>query len=279
MQGPTGPTGPTGATGDIGPTGPTGPTGATGTAGATGPTGPTGATGPTGPEGGSTTLTTKGDLLTRDSSALARLAVGTNGYVLTADSAEATGLKWAAASGGGGGLTDHGWTSGQYYGLPNNGTGTATPNADVTLYYRFYIPASATFDRIACRTAATFSGTAEVRLGIYNHDSSTDKPSTVKLDAGTVSCTASSTTYEITINETLDEGWYWFAFNPQTAAATNTFLQLTSPPLTIPASLARYGANFQAQSRWEQSGVTGAFATAGTLSSNTGTIAIVLRKS
>lgn len=45
-------------------------------------------------------LTTKGDLLTRTSSALVRLAVGTNGYVLTADSAQAEGIKWAAASGG-----------------------------------------------------------------------------------------------------------------------------------------------------------------------------------
>lgn len=32
---------------------------------------------------------------------IARLAVGTNGHTLVADSAEATGLKWAAASSGG----------------------------------------------------------------------------------------------------------------------------------------------------------------------------------
>jgi hypothetical protein len=40
----------------------------------------------------------KGDLLvgTADN-AISRLAAGTNGYVLTADSAETTGLKWAAA--------------------------------------------------------------------------------------------------------------------------------------------------------------------------------------
>jgi hypothetical protein len=45
-------------------------------------------------------LTTKGDLYTRTSSADARLGVGTNGYTLVADSAEATGLKWAAPAGG-----------------------------------------------------------------------------------------------------------------------------------------------------------------------------------
>jgi hypothetical protein len=46
-----------------------------------------------------TPLTTKGDVFTF-TTVDARLGVGANGTVLTADSAEATGLKWAAAAGG-----------------------------------------------------------------------------------------------------------------------------------------------------------------------------------
>jgi hypothetical protein len=44
--------------------------------------------------------TTKGDLIVNDGSDNVRLAVGTNAYVLTADSAQATGVKWAAVSAG-----------------------------------------------------------------------------------------------------------------------------------------------------------------------------------
>jgi hypothetical protein len=47
--------------------------------------------------GAGSPLTTKGDLYTY-STTDARLGVGTNGQILTADSAEATGLKWATAA-------------------------------------------------------------------------------------------------------------------------------------------------------------------------------------
>lgn len=47
-----------------------------------------------------TPLTTKGDLLVSDGTLLARVPVGTDNQVLTADAAQALGVKWAAAAGG-----------------------------------------------------------------------------------------------------------------------------------------------------------------------------------
>ncbi len=50
-----------------------------------------------------TAIDAKGDLIVgTGADTFSRLAVGTNTYILTADSAEATGLKWAAPAGGGG---------------------------------------------------------------------------------------------------------------------------------------------------------------------------------
>ena len=47
--------------------------------------------------GGIGTMTTKGDLLSRSSSGLARVGVGTNDFVLSADSSTTSGLKWSTA--------------------------------------------------------------------------------------------------------------------------------------------------------------------------------------
>ena len=51
--------------------------------------------------------TTKGDLIVYNGTDNVRLAVGTDGYVLTADSTETTGTKWTAASSGGIGAADY----------------------------------------------------------------------------------------------------------------------------------------------------------------------------
>lgn len=61
------------------------------------------------------TLTTKGDLFAATGAgAVARLAATTNNYVLTLDSSQSTGMKWAPASGGGGGSLQ--WV--EYYDSP-----------------------------------------------------------------------------------------------------------------------------------------------------------------
>jgi hypothetical protein len=51
-------------------------------------------------------LTTKGDLYVRNSTSGTRLPVGTDGQVLTVDSAVADGVKWADASSGGDSLVN-----------------------------------------------------------------------------------------------------------------------------------------------------------------------------
>jgi hypothetical protein len=117
--------------------------------------------------------------------------------------------------------------SGKIYKSIANLNSTATTFAVNTTYYSpIFIPTTTTYDRIGIRTGTSFSGTASVRLGIYNDLGG--KPGTVLLDAGTFSATATTTTYEITINQSLNAGFYWIAFNTITAAATNTYQGISS---------------------------------------------------
>lgn len=59
--------------------------------------------------------TTKGDLIVSDGTDNIRLPVGTDNYVLTADSAQASGIKWSLASGSGATITNDTTTSTNLY--------------------------------------------------------------------------------------------------------------------------------------------------------------------
>ncbi|MDC3251749.1 hypothetical protein OAU96_02440 [Planctomycetota bacterium] len=72
----------------------------------------------------SSPLTTKGDLYVHTGSANARLAAGTNGYHLQADSSTASGLIWAAVSGGGAHTTQDWTVQSSAPSDPSSGTGT-----------------------------------------------------------------------------------------------------------------------------------------------------------
>lgn len=116
------------------------------------------------------------------------------------------------------------------------------------------------------RTGVGFSGTSSVRLGIYN--SSGGKPTTVLLDAGTVSCNSAAGTFQITISQQLTPGFYFLANNPQSVATTNNY---TATPRTQSSAFngTPHTSGGETLQFFSQSGVTGAFGTASSLSDGT----------
>ena len=213
-------------------------------------------------------FTAKGALLSATAASTPGvLAVGANDTVLTADSSTATGLKWGTPATGATLLTQA--VSANYYRASLNAAvgDQSIPYYQTTYYVPVYLP-TGTADRIQIRTGGSYSGTAIARLGIYNNVNGL--PTTVKLDAGTVSVTAGNTQYSITISTSITAGWYWLVANitdsgggnnytcydfSSSATIVNGFISSTNSSNTqvkLPVS-------------YYQTGVTGAFATAGTL--------------
>ena len=250
-----------------GPQGPAGPTGATGATGATGPAGSSGVVAVTAP------ITNSGT----SSSANIGISAGTTsaaGALQLTDSVASTSTTTAATPNAVKTAYDFAGSrtstlvppSGYYVQTPFQSYQSITATLSRTNYVPIYLPASVTFDRIGIATSSVFSGTASVRMGIFANDATTAKPSTLILDAGTVSCTVASTLYQITISQTLSAGLYWIAMNTQTAATTNSFLGLQSsqgvfnnllPYKTLPTASFTTG--------WREESITGAFSNAGTL--------------
>jgi hypothetical protein len=105
----------------------------------------------------------KGDLIAATAADTpARLAVGTNGHVLTADSAEATGLKWAAPSSGA--LTLIGTTTLSSSGNFNLTSIFSSTYDNYLIIFSELVGSSATFMSGGLRTGAT-NATANYNAG------------------------------------------------------------------------------------------------------------------
>lgn len=124
------------------------------------------------------TVTTKGDLLVATASAtIARLGVGSDGQVLTADAASAGGVKWATASGGGGSAGQDNVFPLSAYGLigvsgdPNEFQNQSGVAGNTVFMARVWIPAGNAISKLAAavRTGGTYSTSATPnQIAIYD---------------------------------------------------------------------------------------------------------------
>ena len=173
------------------------------------------------------------------------------------------------------------YQSGFYYRTLLNTIGIVTPAHETTFYTPIFINGSTTFDRIAIRATSGFSGSATVRLGIY--EDTAGIPSTLILDAGTVNPTTANATFQIIINQTLETGFYWLAFCQQETAPAGSGYSGNAAS-TINGNLLIFSGGTVAPtsnliSGYSQSSVTGNFANAGTLVAATSSPYTWIRKS
>lgn len=156
----------------------------------------------------------KGDLIvgTADNT-VARLAGGTDGHVLTRDSAQATGVKWAAAEGGGaapvmgaGAITGAILLQG---GFPLTGTSSPELNGH-TCVTPYPIERAVTIDALCVRTLSAVAG-ASVVIALY--DSAADGlPGTRLAITATIPAAAMGlSTGLLGTSLSLSPGLYWIA--------------------------------------------------------------------
>lgn len=215
-QGPQGDPGPPGEKGDKGDKGDPGEKGEKGDPG---DTGPPGADGADGVDADFSVVDAKGDLIvaTGDNT-VTRLPAGTNGHVLTADSAESAGVKWAAPSGGGGGggvalpgTRPINWSP-LITGLPLGdfaGQSTATLTIGRLLGQVFYTPAPISLHGATVLVTTAADAGSLLRIGVWSADPDNLFTLSSGVDLGTVAVDSTGEkTATLAMPVTLDPGIY-----------------------------------------------------------------------
>jgi hypothetical protein len=217
----------------------------------------------------------KGDLVvgnaTNDSGVL---AVGSTDQVLTVDSTAATGLKWATVSAFQPILTPEIATEFiKTFASQGASSNSLLGTTNTTYYIPIFLPTFSA-DRISFRTSGGTT-TGNYRMGLYNASSTTGLPTTVAFDAGTVSVNAQNTDFSITISQSITAGYYYLAINRQSGGYE--FITSGSSAIQTP-QFAATGAtlNGSPTRMFTQASVTGAFATATSLTANSSDAVILI---
>jgi hypothetical protein len=162
--------------------------------------------------------TTKGDILVDDGTNVIRLAVGSNDQVLTADSGEASGTKWAAASGGD---PTHvrapiAQTDISSQGIPLiQGTSDVAVSSAVGTYYNkgyclwypAYVSTTQTYNDICLDVSV--AGTAGNAMEIILYNVGADgMPSTKAVESGSIAVDATGVA-SAAIDTSITKGAYW----------------------------------------------------------------------
>lgn len=190
-----------------------------------------------------TLVDAKGDLIAGTANdTVARVAVGSNGQVLTADSAVPAGVKWETPAAGGGAAQPNWVRDG--YSLPGQpilgygSNGNITFGAGTYLAAPFTLSAQGTLTGLMTHVDTAGVSGSTARLGVYATGSTPQGPHTLVLDAGTASI-ASTGTKEVAANQVLPAGRYMAVLQ-----SSHTF----TPRLYNCGSL--FGVNFSGMSRW-----------------------------
>lgn len=203
----------------------------------------------------------KGDLITATAADTpARLAVGTNGMMLTADSSASTGLAWVFERSFGMFPRSTGYN-------PVGGIPYVRSSKAVTLNAMYLLPfallADATLTSIAFEVSGNVA-TAVSRTGIYGSSSSTLLPTgSAIIDNGTTDSSTTGTK-TVSLSQALTAGVYWLAIVGQTAAPTLRHAAGVSPFVanaTFPS-----GSGTGWNNALVQAGVSGTLPTIGSLS-------------
>ena len=174
------------------------------------------------------TVTTKGDLIVATGpGAVTRRPVGSNGQVLTADSTQTDGVKWADAEVAAEVAADPVFSGVLSFATPKQSAVGSNPNptSGYLIAFLAYIPAGRAFDRIGV-TVTTTVASATLRIA-YHRIGSGGLPGTrIVAHAGSTLDCATPGAKTATVSST-GEGWCWCVF--QTGGATAGFKGALTP--------------------------------------------------